>query len=180
MEKVWNVLQFSVATRTNNFDMHVSFLQKLCLLLFCMSNHNYAKYLVLYYVMLPNLPEGAKSLIENKGFSESTSDVLTGRCAFDITIEQIINKDAKTRGGIIRFSRSLPTYNRWCVTRHNRSQYVSALQEITNMDSKSLDSHKEITYSERELNERSVRITEWAFSAFTNPFEMSTDGIVCL
>ena len=180
MEKVWNVLQFSVATSTNKFDMHVSSLQNLCPLLFCMNNHNYAKYLSLYYVMLLNLPEEAKSLIENRGFSVSRSDVPAGRCSIDMTIKQTINKDAKTRGGIIGFSRSLPTYYRWCVTRHNRSQYVSALHEIINMDSKSLDSHKDMTNSERQLNEKSVRSTVRAFSAFTNPFEMSTDALVCL
>ena len=49
MEKVWSALQFLVATRTNNFDVHVSSLQKLCPLLFCMNNHKYAKYLSLYY-----------------------------------------------------------------------------------------------------------------------------------
>ena len=84
----------------------------------------------------------------------SRSDVPAGRCAIDMTIEQTTNKDAKTRGRIIEFSRSLPTYyNRWCVTRHNRSQYVSALQEIVNMDTKSLESHKDITNSERQLKE---------------------------
>ena len=103
-----------------------------------------------------------------------------GRCAIDMTIEQITNKDAKTRGGVIGFSRSLPTYNRWCVARHNRSQYVSAVQEIINMDTKSLDSHKDMTNSERQLKEKSARSTVRAFSAFTNPFEMSTDAIVCL
>ena len=103
-----------------------------------------------------------------------------GRCAINMTIEQIINKDAKTRVGIIGFSRSLPTYYRWCATRHNRSQYISALQEITNMDSKSLDSHKDIPNSERQLKEKSVRSTVRAFSAFTNPFKISTDAFVCL
>ena len=49
LEKVWSVLQFLVSTRTNNFDVHVSSLQKLCPLLFCMNNHIYAKYLSLYY-----------------------------------------------------------------------------------------------------------------------------------
>ena len=120
--------------------------------------------------MLLNLPEEAKSLIENKGFSVTRSDALAGRCAIDMTIEQTTNKDAKTRGGIIGFSRSLPTYYRWCVTRHNRSQYVSALQEITNMDSKS---------PERQLSEKSVRSVVRAFTVFTNPFEMSTDALVC-
>ena len=66
------------------------------------------------------------------------------------------------------------------VTRHNRSQYVSAVQEIIKMDTKSLDSHKDMTNSERQRKEQSVRSTVWAFSAFTNPFEMSTDAIVCL
>ena len=48
------------------------------------------------------------------------------------------------------------------------------------MDTKSLDSHKDITNSERQLKEKSVSSTVRAFSAFTNPFEMSTDAIVCL
>ena len=51
--------------------------------------------------MLLNLPGEAKSLIENKGFSVSRSDVPAGRCSIDMTIEQTTNKDAKTRGGII-------------------------------------------------------------------------------
>ena len=51
--------------------------------------------------MLLNLPGEAKSLIENKGFSVSRSDVPAGRCAIDMTIEQTTNKDAKTSGGII-------------------------------------------------------------------------------
>ena len=45
------------------------------------------------------------------------------------------------------------------------------------MDTKSLDSHKDIANSERQLKEKSVSSTVRAFSAFTNPFEMSTDAI---
>ena len=50
------------------------------------------------------------------------------------------------------------------------------------MDTKSLDSHKDMANSERQLKEKSVRSTVRAFSSFTNPFEMSTDAsiIVCL
>ena len=53
-----------------------------------MNNHSYAKYLSLYYVMLLNLPEEAKSLIENKGLSVSRSDVPAERCAIDMTINK--------------------------------------------------------------------------------------------
>ena len=48
------------------------------------------------------------------------------------------------------------------------------------MGSKSLDSHKDITNSERQLNKKSVRSTVRAFSAFTNTFETSTNALVCL
>ena len=98
--------------------------------------------------MLLNLPGEAKSLIENKGFSVSRSDVPAGRCAINITIEQTTNKDAKNEG---RNNWSLPTYNRWCVTRHIRSRNVSAFEEIINISTKYLDSHKDITNLEKQL-----------------------------
>ena len=55
-------------------------------------------------------------------------------------------------------------------------------RKLINMDTKSLDSHKDMANSEKQLKEKSVRSTVRAFSAFTNPFEMSTDAsiIVCL
>ena len=48
--------------------------------------------------MLLNLPKEAKSLIKNKGFTVSRSDVPAGRCAIDMTIEETIDNDAKMRG----------------------------------------------------------------------------------
>lgn len=145
-----------------------------------MNNHNYAKYLSLYSVLLINLPKEARELMQHKGFSVSRSEVPAGRCAVDLTIEQTINKDAKTTGGIVGFSRSLPTYYRWCVTRHNRAQYVSALQQITNLDSKVHDNHKDLSASEIKSSEEAVRSTVRAFSAYINPFEMDSEHLICL
>ncbi|GFN85721.1 hypothetical protein PoB_001222700 [Plakobranchus ocellatus] len=97
-------------------------LQKLCPLLFSMNHRNYAKYLSVYCIMLVNLPQQSKDLLQANGFSVSRSDTPASRTAADMTIEQTINEHAKTSGGIVRFSRSLPAYYRWCVTRHNRAQ----------------------------------------------------------
>ena len=66
-------------------------------------------------------------MLQDNGFSVSRSRVPAGRVAVDMTIEQTINKHAKTKGGIVGFSRSLPSYYRWSVTRHNRAEYVSAV-----------------------------------------------------
>ena len=71
-----------------------------------MNHQNYAKYLTVYFISLLNLPDDAKKLIENDGFSVSRTTKSSARTAVDLTIEQTINKHAKTGGGIVGFSRN--------------------------------------------------------------------------
>ena len=175
MDRVWLLLQFSLATRKNDIDLHISSLQHLCPLLFSMNHHNYAKYLSVYFITLLNLPAEAKALLKDDGFSVSRSGKPAARTAVDLTIEQSINRHAKTSGGIVGFSRSLPAYYRWCVTRHSRALYVSAIHQMTNMDSRSNEIHKDLTNAQKKLSEGKVQKTMQAFSAFINPF----DGGIC-
>ncbi|GFN93311.1 hypothetical protein PoB_001981700 [Plakobranchus ocellatus] len=100
----------------------------------CMNHQNYAKYLSVYYIMLVNLPQQSKDLLQANGFSLSRSDRPASRTAADMTMEQTINKHAKPSGGIVGFSRSQPAYYTWCVTRHNSAQYVSATYQMANIE----------------------------------------------
>ncbi|GFR84602.1 hypothetical protein ElyMa_002421300 [Elysia marginata] len=117
MDRVWLLLHFLTklkATKTNNFHLHVSCLNKLCPLLFSMNHHNYAKYLSIYFVSLANLNHshpGAKKILMDNGFSVSRSNTPAGRIAVDMTKEQTINKHAKTKGGIVGFSRNYGPYS---------------------------------------------------------------------
>ena len=182
MDRVWLLLQFVQATKTNNFSLHVSCLKDLCPLLFTMNHQNYARYLSVYYVSLANLSlshPGAEELLQDNGFSVSRSRTPAGRIAVDMTIEQTINKHAKSKGGIVGFSRNLPGYYRWSVTRHNRAEYVSATLKMINNRCSDTDSHKELNPAEKRSSERRVQKTLLAFSAFINPFEVE-DGLVSL
>ncbi|KAK3723346.1 hypothetical protein RRG08_059135 [Elysia crispata] len=96
-----------------------------------------------------------------------------------MTIEQTINKHAKSKGGIVGFSRNLPGYYRWSVTRHNRAEYVSATLKMINNRCSDTESHKELNPAEKRSSERRVQKTLLAFSAFINPFEVE-DGLVSL
>ena len=145
MERHWLLLQLSLATKTNNLDLHISSLQSMCPLLFSVNHQQYAKYLSVYIMHLLNLPKEAKVLLENNGFSVLRSRTTAGRTPVDLTIEQTVNKHAKSNGGIIGFSRSLPAYYRWTVTRHNRAQYVSAVLHMTDIETKSDENHKELS-----------------------------------
>ncbi|GFO17511.1 hypothetical protein PoB_004401600 [Plakobranchus ocellatus] len=178
MDRIWLLLQFSFATKTNSLDLHIFYFQKLCPLLFSMDHQNYAKYFGVYYIMLVNLPQQSKDLLLANGFSVSRSDTPASRTAVDMTIEQTINKHAKTSGGIVGFSRSLPAYYRWCVTRHNRAQYVSATYQMANIESKNCETHKESSLFERKLSEKAVKKTMDTFSAFLNPFDTEREHLV--
>ncbi|GFO29163.1 hypothetical protein PoB_005566800 [Plakobranchus ocellatus] len=128
--------------------------------------------------MLVNLPQQSKDLLQENGFSVSRSDTPASRTAVDMTIEQTINKHAKTSGGIIGFSRSLPAYYRWCVTRHKRAQYISATYQMANIESKNCETHKEYSLSERKLSEKAVKKTMDTFSTVLNPFNTEREHLV--
>ena len=63
MDRVWLLLRFDEATKSNNFDLHLSSLQQLCPLLYSMDHHNYARYLTYYVFTLVHMPQEQKNLL---------------------------------------------------------------------------------------------------------------------
>lgn len=156
----------------------------MCPLFFSYDHPNYARYTSIYLLILLNLDishPGAKQLLENNGFSVNRSDVPSSRNAVDITIEQTINRHAKSHGGIIGFSRNYAAYYRWCMTRHWRAGYLQATYEIAEMTDTESTSHKDVRLSEVKKSEEDVhRVTE-AISNFINPFEIEEKEVLfCL
>ncbi|GFS05583.1 hypothetical protein ElyMa_004685300 [Elysia marginata] len=140
MDKVWILLRFSRAIKTNNLDLYMRSLQQLCPLMFTMDHHNYARYLTLYCASLLNLSNshpGAEDLLRKGGLTVKRSNLPNCRTAIDLTIEQTINKHAKTKGGIVGFNKNCPAYYRWCVTRHSRASYVSATNAMVGVNNDS-------------------------------------------
>ena len=180
MDRHWLLLQLSLATKTNNLDLHISSLQSMCPLLFAVNHQHYAKYLSVYLINLLNLPPQARTLLQENGFSVLRSRTAAGRTPVDLTIEQTINRHAKTNGGIVGFSRSLPAYYRWLVTRHNRAQYVSAVNQMTEIESKTDENHKEFSTAALKKGEIAVQNTISAFEAFINPFQVCRNELVNL
>ena len=99
----------------------------------------------------------------------------------DITIEQTINRHAKSHGGIIGFSRNSAAYYRWCVTRHSRAQYVEATLDMTDMTASEGSAHKELRVSQMQNSENNVKKITEAVLGFTNPFQVENkEELYCL
>jgi len=186
MECVWHLLRFQRSIKENNFDLYLSSIYNLCSLLFAADHHNYARYLSLQYMQLKNLSAthpGAEELLRDNGFSVARSAVPACRNAVDITIEQTINRSAKTSGGIIGFSRNASAYQRWCITRHARTAYAQATMDRVDLDTVSSDVHNSLQRSKLKGSETAVSKLLEAFRQFTNPFNITSsnrDALYCL
>lgn len=132
MEKVWLMLRFLRATKENNLELHIATLEQMSSIFFAF-DANDARYTAVYLLMLMNLEEsrpGAKQLLSSNGFSVNRSSVPGSRSAVEITIEQTINRHAKSQGGIIGFSRNHSAYHRWCKTRHTIASFLQATRKM--------------------------------------------------
>jgi hypothetical protein len=107
------LLRFLEAVEENNLDLYIDSLYAMSSLLFSSDHLNYARYLPMYYLQLRQLVDtnpDVRKVLEKYGISVARSQVPACRNAIDLTIEQTINRSAKTSGGIIGHW----TLNYWC------------------------------------------------------------------
>ena len=184
VDRVWNILNFQLATKENNLNLHLGCLEKMVSLFFSYDHQNYARYTAVYLQTVLNLPTthpGAEKLLAEKGISVNRSVAPSSRNAVDITIEQTINRHAKSQSGIIGFSRNRSAYYRWCKTRHARASYHQAAMEMANMDSNENSSHKDIRPAEIRKSEEATNAVMNAIRSFTNPFDVDNKEVLyCL
>ena len=159
----------------NDFQLHSASLYSLCPILFAYDHTNYAQYLPVYLMTMMNLNithPGAENLLRDNGFSVRRSSVPLSRNAVDITIEQTINRHAKSQGGIIGFSRNYAAYYRWCLTRHYRAKLVEATLFSADIFPDELTVHKEFQPAQIKSSEIATSQMKEAIINFTNQFEV--------
>ena len=108
--------------------------------------------------------------MKNNGFNVDRSEVPPSRNAVDMTIEQTINRHAKSHIGIVGFNRNCSAYYRWCRIRHARASYLQATKEIANINTLESTSHKEVRCSQILKSEQDTCCIMEAINNFINPF----------
>ena len=167
------MLRFLRAMEENNLELHIATLEQMTSIFFAFDHPNYARYTAVYQLMLMNIEEshpGAKQLLSSNSFSVNRSSVSGSRSAVDITIEQTINRHAKSQGGIIGFSRNHSAHHRWCNTRHTRASFLQATREMVGMANSECTTLKELRSSQILNTEEEVSSVISAFTNFVNPF----------
>ena len=97
-------------------------------------------------------------LVEYVEPGKNRSDVPSSRKAFDITIEQTINRHAKSHSRIVGFSRYRSAYYRWWRTRHAGASYLQATKKKQNLKKKKFANQAKTSLVQGKLR-KNIEIT---------------------
>ena len=114
---------------------------------------------------LPVAHPAADDILRKGGLSVSRSNVPGSRNPIDKTTEQTINHHIKSAGGIVGFSRNIPAYHRWCVTRHALLKWQVWTALLTPFT-------KHLRPAQIQQSEEDVTKLCKAFRYFINPFDI--------
>ena len=124
---------------------------------------NYARYLSYYWMGMKSLqmshPE-ANTHLQNGEFAvQRTVYEDLSRVAVDHTIEQTVNRDTKTKGGIIGFSLKKGAVQRWILTAHDCAEIVGNMRSMVSSQ-QSVLLHNEDTKKRKGRSEADVCETQ--------------------
>ena len=93
----------------------------------------------------------------------------------DEALEQTINLDSKTRGGIVGLTQNASALDRWFITSHKRAELTAATKRLCNFeDSDKIGTHKEAGSQRVKRDESDVeRLINTITTTMSNPFDLS-------
>ncbi|XP_068203606.1 uncharacterized protein [Palaemon carinicauda] len=192
VDHIWLVLSLLMAVKNNDFYLYGACLSMMADLFHSFDGQNYARYLTFFSVYLANIDEthpGATELLKLGAISVARSYIPGNQCAVDKTIEETFMKHAKSNAGaggkgtgVSGLLGNFEAYRRWAKTAHERSRYLEVMLQMVNMGGESSrDSmHRDTRPSQIQKSEKATRKIIDAVESFLNPFEIDSEGLVCL
>ena len=180
---VTTLLQFLKAERTGNWKLHLFSTAAMLPQFFAMDRQNYARYLPVHLADVQKLelthPDVYKEFAEGN-HSISRSGQPFSQVSTDMALEQSINADSKSSGGVIGISQSPSALERWFLTIHERASITSALKAMFGLQDGDQASHKEAAPRRVRRDEEDVKKMISCFSSglMTNPFNLDSDALL--
>ena len=179
------LLNFTRATRTGNWNLHLATLKAFLPWFFAYDRLNYARYASVYYCEMVRLerthPEAYGAFQEGDFVVQRLQGSKFAQVAVDQTIEQTVNRDSKTSGGIVGFSTKPGATLRWVLTAHDRAALTNVCRQEAGMIDDTSPAHKETKKARLQKDEADVQCLASTLENWCNPFSASSDGeLVCL
>ena len=174
------LLRFVRSTREGNWSLHLACIRDMIPWMFAYDRTNYSRYLPVYWCDMMTLEE--KHPASHEAFQagefvvQRSSHGSFSQVAVDQTIEQTINRDTKSKGGIVGFSLNKGAVQRWLLTSHERAAITQACREMAGLHANDANEVvKEMGKARMATDERDVKKVETTLSNWVNPFNQSAD-----
>ena len=158
IDMVFLLLRFVRATREAQWDLHLQCIHEILPWTYAYDCVNYARYLSVYYYEMSCLPvthPDAYNRMQRGEFAVQRSDRSFSQVAVDHAIEQSINRDMKTSGGVIGISQQTGAVHRWILNAHHRSAFTRQCRQLAACSSKETDDARDANLASQQLSAES-------------------------
>ena len=131
------LLQFIKAERTGNWSLHLSTTTAMVPHFFSRNRVNYARWLPVYVSDINKLHSNHPEVYQEfmaENHSVSRSKQPFAQVWPDLALEQSINLDSKSKGGIVGISTREGAVERWFLTSHDRVAITQALKKMRGIE----------------------------------------------
>ena len=128
---------------------------------FAMDRTNYSRWLPVYLVdmqTLDTVDPSVKQEFLNGNHAVSRSQNSFAQVWTDMALEQYVNLDSKSKGGIVGITKKKEAHERWFLTCHERTAITSAIKEMCGLeDSERVGMHKESSLARIRRDDEDVQ-----------------------
>ena len=168
-----------MAVQENDLFLRLHELKYLLPFCFVLNKQNYARYRSFYVHSLENLDNthpGCGELIQEKGLSVQAQDRYPARTPIDQRGEQIINRDAKTAGGVKFFASDQNAILKWTHNRSVQAENTAALYRFADVKNSDEEYKANRPSSILASEGRVDKITEVLSCEYVNPSDQVSEN----
>ena len=169
------LLQFIKAERTGNWHLHLSTVATLTPYFYAMDRPNYARWLPVYLADMCQLHTKHPQVYQeslNGDHSVSPFGQPFSRVWSDMALEQSINADSKSSGGVAGKSQNPSALERWFLTIHERAAITTALKSMYGVLNNKQVVHKRVRRDEEDVKKL---VSCFTSGTMVNPFGDTED-----
>ena len=168
------LLCFIRSIREDDWNLHLGCIRDMLPWMFAYDRTNYSRYLSVYWCDMMSLEDAhpsAHEALKAGDFVVQRSSSAFSQVAVDQTIEQTINRDTKSKGGIVGFSLNKGAVQRWLLTSHERAAITQACREMARISLPNGEGViKKKGKGRMSVDENDVRKVQSTLSNWVNPF----------
>lgn len=185
LEMVFVALAFIRASRTSDFQLHVSSLRRMLPWFFAYDRTNYARYGTAYWLEMSSLPHTHPwihdQILAARGCWTYQRQAETGfnGMAGDQAIETTVNKESKTSGGITGITVNRGALQRWLLSKPAKAAISAECEKMAGLRKNHTD-HKELLNSRMVKDETDIASMMEAVSSRIDPFASEQTELIGL